>query len=176
MLILGLGNVICADDGVGVVAVESLRRRYRLPTGVEALDGGTLGLSLLGRFHGVDDVILIDAVRLDAPPGSAVRLEGEEVAPAVRERLSVHQIGVADLLDALRLTGSFPRRLVLHGLVPRSIELGLRLSPRVEASLEPLVEAVADEARRMGYALRRRQENEEAAAGAGDAAARALGL
>ena len=176
LLILGLGNVICGDDGAGVVAVERLRRSHVLPDGVRALDGGTLGLSLLGEFHQGQDVILVDAVRVDASPGTPVRLDGDAVAGAVRERLSVHQIGVADLLDALRLTGAVPRRLVLLGLVPRTFELGLARSPEVEAGLDGLVEEVAEEARRMGYAVRRRRADEEVPAGAGDAAARALGL
>lgn len=176
LLILGLGNVICGDDGLGVAAVEQLRRRYALPVGARAVDGGTLGLTLLGEFEGVDDVILVDAVQLDAPPGTAVRLDGEAVESAARERLSVHQIGVADLLDALRLMGAFPRRLVLLGLVPHTIELGLERSPEVESGLDGLIEAVAEEARRMGFPLRRRRDDEEVPAGAGDVAARALGL
>jgi hydrogenase maturation protease len=156
--------------------VERLRRRYELPPGVRAIDGGTLGLSLLGEFEGVGDLILVDAVAVDAPPGEPVRLRGEAVESAARERLSVHQIGVADLLDALRLLGALPRRLVLQGLVPRTVELGLGRSPEVEAGLDGLVEAIAEEARRMGFPLRRRSDDEEAPAGAGDAAARALGL
>lgn len=176
LLILGLGNVICGDDGLGVAAVERLRRRYELPPGVRAVDGGTLGLTLLGEFEGVDDVILVDAVRVDEPPGTPVRLTGEAVETAARERLSVHQIGVADLLDALRLMGAFPQRLVLLGLVPHTIELALGHSPGVEAGLEGLIEAVAAEARRMGFPLRRRRDDEEVPAGAGDSAARALGL
>ncbi len=176
LLILGLGNVICGDDGAGVAAIERLRRTHVLPPGVRVLDGGTLGLTLLGEFQEVDDLILVDAVRADAPPGTPVRLDGEAVAPAVRERLSVHQIGVADLLDALRLIDAFPRRLVLLGLVPRTLELGLGRSPEVEAGIDGLVEAVAAEGRRMGYSLRRRRADEAVPAGAGDAAARALGL
>ena len=176
LLILGLGNVICGDDGVGVAAVERLRRRFELPPGARALDGGTLGLALLGEFQRAEDVILLDAVAADAPPGTPLRLAGDTVAAAVRERLSVHQIGVADLLDALRLVDAFPRRLVLLGLVPRTVELGLGRSPEVEAALDGLVEAAAAEARAMGYRLRRREDDEEIPAGAGDAAARALGL
>ena len=176
LLILGLGNILCGDDGVGVAAVERLRRRYAPAPGVRVLDGGTLGLALLGEFRGAENVILVDAVRTDAPPGAPVRLDGDDVAAAVRERLSVHQIGVADLLDALRLMDAFPRRLLLLGLVPRTLELGLRRSPEVEAGVEGLVDEVAAEARRMGFPLRRRSEDEEIPAGAGDAAARALGL
>ena len=131
LLILGLGNVLCADDGLGVTAVAQLQRRYALPPTVRVLDGGTLGLALMSVFGESEDVILVDAIQADEPPGSLVRLEGEAVAPAVRTRLSVHQIGVADLLEGLRLVGAYPRSLVLLGLVPQSLELAVEPSPAV---------------------------------------------
>ena len=156
LLILGLGNVICGDDGLGVVAAERLKSEYELPGGVEVLDGGTLGLSLLAHVSGADDLLLLDAVRANAPPGTLVRLDGDAVGPAVRERLSVHQIGVADLLDALRLLDEVPRRLVLLGLVPETLELGIDRSPAVAAGLDQLVTAAAREASDLGHPLRRR--------------------
>ena len=176
LLILGLGNVICGDDGVGVVAVERLAREYELPAGVEALDGGTLGLSLLAHVTGARDLLLVDAIRADAPAGTLVRLAGEDVAPAVRERLSVHQIGVADLLDALRLLGDIPRRMVLVGLVPETLELGLGCSPAVAAKLDELVAAVVEEARALGHPLRRRTADATIPAREDRRALAALGL
>jgi len=160
LLILGLGNVLCGDDGLGVAAVQELQRRYEIPEGVRVLDGGTLGLSLLTWFETGQDVILVDAIQAELPIGSFVRLEGEDVAPAVRSRLSVHQIGVADLLDALRLTGRTPRRMTLVGLVPGTLELGLERTPQVEAVLPDLVDKIAAEAHRLGVALRRRTHDE----------------
>ena len=156
LLILGLGNVICGDDGLGVAAAERLRRDFRLPDGVEIMDGGTLGLSLLAHVTGARDLILLDAVAADAVPGTLVRLEGGDVGPAVRDRLSVHQIGVADLLDAMRLLDQVPRRLVLLGLVPETLELAVERSPAVAAKIDDLVAAAAAEARALGHPLRRR--------------------
>lgn len=174
LLILGLGNLICSDDGVGVAAVDRLCRQYELPDGVRALDGGTHGMTLLCEFEGVDDVILVDAVGIEKPPGTPVRFEGEEVMAVVRDRLSAHQVGVADLLDALRWTDALPRRIVLLGLVPQTDELGLGLTPEVEAGLEGLVHEVAEEAVRMGYALRRRSDDEPVPEDSGDPAIKAL--
>jgi hydrogenase maturation protease len=154
LLVLGLGNVLCGDDGVGVVAAEELARRFAIPPGVRVLDGGTLGLSLMSHIGAGDDLLILDAIRAEAPPGTLVRLEGEDVAPAVRHRLSVHQIGVADLLDGLRLVGGLPRRLVLVGLVPATLELGLGLSPAVAAAMPDLLAAAVEEARRLGWDLR----------------------
>jgi hydrogenase maturation protease len=176
LLVLGLGNVLCGDDGLGVAAVELLGRRYRIPEGVRVLDGGTLGLALLSCIQSSDDVILVDAIRSDGPPGTLVRLEGDEVAPAVRTRLSCHQIGVADLLDALEILDAYPRRLILLGLVPQTLELGLARSPRVERQLPGLVEGIAHEARRWGYELHPESGAEPAPGVARSRAVRALGL
>jgi len=151
LVVLGLGNVLCGDDGLGVTAVATVAERHTLPEDVVLLDGGTLGLSLLGWLEAAQDVLLVDAVRTADPPGTLVRLEGEDVAPAVRERLSVHQIGVADLLDALRLLDAWPRRLSLLGVVPERISLGLGRSPAVERRMPDLIEAVVAEIRDRGY-------------------------
>lgn len=154
LLVLGLGNLLCADDGLGVRAVEAIKRGYKVPNNTRVLDGGTLGLSLLSVFDGADDVILVDAISADGPAGTLVRLEGDEVAPAVRNRLSCHQIGVADLLDALKLLESYPERLVFWGMVPESLELDTTLSPPVAANLPELVDCVIDEAARLGFEFR----------------------
>jgi hydrogenase maturation protease len=78
-------------------------------------------------------------------------VEGEDVAPALAGRLSVHQVGVADLLDAARWRGRLPSRLILLGLVPRSLELGLGRSPAVEAAMPDLLERIVAEAGRLGH-------------------------
>jgi len=156
VLVLGLGNVLCADDGAGVVALHRLVRDWELPAGVRAADGGTLGLALLPLVDLADQLILVDAVRAEAPPGSLVRLDGDQVAPAVYERLSPHQIGVADLLAGAALVGRYPARVVLLGVVPASIELGVTRTPSVEAGLDRLVAAVIDELAAIGHPCRRR--------------------
>ena len=177
LLVLGLGNVLCADDGLGIAALARLARLYELGPEVRLADGGTLGLSLLGLFDDVDDVLLVDAILADAAPGSLVRLEGRDVEPAARERLSVHQVGVADLLDALRLIDSEPQRLTLIGLVPERVELALGCSPAVERALPRLVSALADEIRRRGHRVApRRSDAAYASAPVDRDAARALGL
>lgn len=161
LLVLGLGNRIWGDDGAGSVAVELLSRRYAAPPGVAFLDGGTLGLSLLPYLEDSREVIILDAIRADAPAGSFVRLTGEEVAPAVRERLSPHQIGVADLLAGVELVGRAPERLVLLGLVPESLEFGLERSPSVEAAIPLLVERAVEEARCWGHELVANDDNDQ---------------
>jgi hydrogenase maturation protease len=165
VLVLGLGNVLCGDDGLGVVAAQELLRRYELPDGVVVLDGGTLGLSLLPHLEDARRVLLLDAIRADAAPGSFVRLEGDEVAPAAAARLSPHQVGVADLLDALQLLGRWPERLVLLGLVPEDMGLRFGLSAAVTGRLDELCSRAAEELALLGYPLTPRVHHETAAAG-----------
>jgi hydrogenase maturation protease len=153
VLVLGLGNVLLADDAVGVRAVEALERDFESPPGVRLLDGGTLGLALLGELTEARRIVLLDAVATGDPPGTLVRLDGDEVEPAVRCRLSPHQIGVADLLDALRLLDRVPESITLIGLTPASIELQTELSPAVAGALPALVAAVAAELRTLGRPL-----------------------
>ncbi len=176
LLILGLGNVLCGDDGLGAAALARLDRRWRCPPGVRAVDGGTLGLSLLPLVESADALILVDAVRADAAPGTLVRLTDADVPPAARQRLSVHQIGVADLLDALAWRGRMPGRLVLLGIVPETIELGLGRSPAVEGALPSLIAAIVAEAARLGSPLVPRQHHESRHGGADRDLDRILGL
>ena len=150
LLVLGLGNLLCGDDGAGVVAVARLVERYETPEGALVLDGGTLGLSLLPYLREARQVILVDAIAADAPPGTLVRLTGDEVGPAAVHRLSPHQVGVADLLDGARLLGGYPETLVLVGLVPAELELSVERTPAVEARIDDLVEAAVEEAARLG--------------------------
>jgi hydrogenase maturation protease len=140
------------------------------------MDGGTLGLSLLHYVAEAEALIMVDAVRAGVSPGTPVRLTGDSVAPAIGSRLSVHQIGVADLLDGLRLTDSTPRRIVLLGLVPETLELGLARSPAVTEALPELVEAVVREAAELGFELVPRHTDALSAGHHPDFAPRALGL
>jgi hydrogenase maturation protease len=176
LLVLGLGNVLCGDDGAGVAAVELLLRRYDVPPGASVLDGGTLGLSLLPWVEDARAAILVDAVRADGPPGSLVRLEGRDVSLAARERLSVHQIGVADLLGGALLVGRLPERLVLLGIVPESVELRYGRSPSVEAGLPALVDRVVSEAEAWGYRFVPKEEHETHSSGRARALALDAGL
>lgn len=166
LLVLGLGNVLLEDDGVGAAAVAALLERYDAPAGARVLDGGTLGLSLLPYLESADALILVDAVRTEEPPGSILRLDGDEVMPAVATRLSPHQVGVADLLDGARWLGRYPNRVVLLGLVPESMELAVRLSPRVRAALPTLVERIVDEARALGFVFCRKRTDRTPVGGA----------
>jgi len=153
-LILGLGNALMTDDALGVLAVEELQSRYRFPAGVRVVDGGTLGLDLLPLLEGVDRLLLVDALQMGAKPGAVFRLAGEEVPRALASKLSVHQMGAQDLLALAELRGHLPGELVVWGVQPRSVEVGLKLTPPVAAALDSLLEGILGEVAGWGLAPR----------------------
>lgn len=157
LTILGVGNVLCSDDGLGPTVVSALAEIYE-GEGVSLVDGGTLGLSLLPIIEDSARLILVDAVQLDKPAGTLVTLMDEDVIPAVRMRLSPHQVGVADLLDAGRLLGKLPEKVILLGVVPESIELGYALSEPVCEAIPDLIDAIFDCARELGFPLHMRAD------------------
>jgi hydrogenase maturation protease len=145
VLILGIGNILLHDEGVGVRAIEELERCFSFPAEVELVDGGTCGLELRDIMCGRDLLLLIDAMRNGGVPGTPYRLEGDEVPAHFHTRISPHQLGISDLLATLSLTGSLPARMVLFGVEPGDLSTGLGLSPAVEAGLEKVVTAVGEE-------------------------------
>ncbi len=158
VLVLGLGNILLGDDGLGAAAVARLEREYCIPPSVHLVDGGTLGLSLLGLLAEAEHVVLVDAIRTDSRPGTLVRLDGEDVGDAVRDRLSPHQVGVADLLHAARLIDRYPTTVTLLGLVPDAIDLAVVRSSAVDSKLDELVAAIVREVQNLGYKMVREPE------------------
>jgi hydrogenase maturation protease len=145
VLVLGIGNLVMTDDGVGVRVIHLLQERYFFPDGVTLLDGGTLGLDLLHYLEGVTRLIVVDAVESGGPPGTLVRLMGEELNIAFRTKLSPHQMGLQDLLLVAELQGNAPAEMVLLGVQPGEIGMGIELTPEVAAQVEILVKGVLQE-------------------------------
>lgn len=144
-LVVGLGNTVMSDDGVGPWVIERLRCAGNLPDGVALLDGGTLGLDLLPWLEGVRHLIVVDAIETGQAAGTLVRLEGEQVPVALETKLSPHQMGLKDLLAVARLMGQLPERVVLIGVQPDCLEMGVELSTAVAARLDELVGLVRSE-------------------------------
>jgi hydrogenase maturation protease len=145
--VIGLGNVVLSDDGVGVHAVQRLSERHQVTDGVELVEGGTAGLLLLPLLADAHRVIIVDAIDTGAPAGTLVRLDGDDWASAFEVRMTPHDVGLIDLLGAAQLSGAWPEQLVLHGVQPASTAIGTELSAPVAAALDPLVDAVAAELR-----------------------------
>ncbi len=145
VLVLGLGNVLRGDEGLGVHALRRLIDRYDFAPGVEAIDGGTLGLDLLPYLDGTSALLVIDAVQAGRVPGCLVRLQDGEIMAALAVKLSLHQAGLRELLATGRLMGIYPPVVVLWGLEPGNIGWTTELSAPAAASLDALVDAVAAE-------------------------------
>src|SRR5512143_2132560 len=152
VLVLGIGNVLMTDDSVGIRVINELERRFRFPENVELLDGGTSGIELLSYIVNRDYLIIVDAIKSDFPPGTVVRVEGEDVPAKFMTRISPHQLGLSDLLAAASLTGDVPENMVLFGMEPKRIELGFELSDEVKANFEKLLETVVGELIKIGVA------------------------
>lgn len=157
VVVLGIGNTILSDEGVGVHALEALQRDFELPPDMEVIDGGTAGMELLDALADIDLLLVLDAVKAGRAPGSLVCLQGDEVPVFFRNKISPHQVGIGDVLAGLRFAGTAPRDLVLVGVEPARLDLGLSLSAEVAACLPDLVAAAAEQLARRGVALRRRE-------------------
>jgi len=145
ILVLGLGNTIMSDDGIGPKVIEQLQQDAALSENVVLLDGGTLGLDLLPHLERVKRLIIVDAVEIGQPAGSCVRLAGDEVPMALETKLSPHQMGMKDLLAVARLMGHLPDEIVLIGVQPASLEMDTELTPAVAAAMPTLLAMVQAE-------------------------------
>ena len=142
-VVIGLGNVVMSDDGLGVHAVRRLRERYAVAEGVEVVEGGTAGLLLLPHLADARRAILVDAIDSGTCPGTMTCLSGEDWMSAFSIRMTPHEVALEDLLGAARLKEVWPEELVLLGLQPGPIALGTELSRPVAAALDELVDAIA---------------------------------
>ena len=143
-VVLGLGNPIRTDDGVGVYAVRELAAGNLFSHDVRIIEGGTLGLDLLPSLRGVTHLLALDAVDTGVAPGTLSRFADEELANLPINK-SVHLLGFADLLGMINLLDGPPREVILLGLQPKSTDWGTALSPEVEISMRGLVDAARDE-------------------------------
>ena len=151
VLVLGLGNILLQDEGVGVAVIERLQRRYRVPDEVELLDGGTSGMSLLEDISNREHLIVVDAVRTGKPAGTEVVLTGEEVPAFLCNKVSPHQLALSDVLANLALMNKSPRQVTVVGMEPLSLETHLGLSEMVTDRLQALTETVIEHIRAAGY-------------------------
>lgn len=154
-VILGIGNTILSDEGVGVRAVELFQERYRLPENVVAIDGGTSGMEMIEDLSHLDFLLVLDTIMAGKPPGSIVRLAGSEVPSFFRRKLSPHQIGLSDVLASLEFLEAEPKDIVVIGVQPVTLELGMELTPTVEARVSEVVDMAVAEFAARGISLER---------------------
>ena len=156
-LIIGMGNILMQDEGIGVRVVEELEARYHIPDTLRVIDGGTTGMELLEPMRRCRRLIVCDAVNTGEPPGSLVRIADEQVPAFFQTKLSNHQLGLSDLLGLLTLTGQRPEQVVIIGMVPYRLENQLGLSLSCEQRLEQMLAMLVAELAAQGVALQARE-------------------
>jgi len=157
VLVLGIGNVLWADEGFGVRAVEALNDAYEFPAGVELLDGGTQGLHLLDVVCDARRLILFDAVDYRLPPGTLAVVRDDEVPAWGSSKMSMHQTGFQELLALAQLKGRVPQRMLLIGVQPEDLsDYGGSLRESVRARLPEAVALAAKELEAWGFTPRPR--------------------
>ncbi len=139
ILVVGLGNILLRDEGIGVHTAQILKERFRFSPEVEIIDGGTLGLDLLPFLEERESVLVVDAVDFGREPGYIGEIEGDSIPSKLQTKLSVHHVGLPDLLLAATWMDMKPERICLIGIQPESIEVGLEMTERVKGKTEELV-------------------------------------
>lgn len=145
ILVIGMGNVLMQDEGIGVRAVEELDGRYDVADHVTLVDGGTTGMELFGPMRQADCLIVADAVNAQLPPGSLVRIADGDINAFFQTKLSNHQLGLSDLLALLKLKNEMPRRVVIIGMVPFELNNRLGLSKPASVALDGMVDMLVQE-------------------------------
>jgi hydrogenase maturation protease len=143
VLVLGLGNPIMGDDGVGIVAVQRFRERFEVPEGVELMDGGTWGMNLLPWIESAGKLILVDAIRAGLAPGADVFLAGPNLPRVLGQKLSAHQVDIVDVLTLAHVRGMLPVSTVALGVEPERIEMRSDFTPAVARGVDRLPDRMA---------------------------------
>ncbi len=159
--VLGIGNILFTDEGLGIRAIERLQQRYHFPDNVTLVDGGVLGIHLLATVTEADHLIVIDAIQKRSLPGTIHRLEGDELPRRILAKNSLHEV---DFLEALAVCQALDKapKIVALGIEPYDIEtLSLQLTPVVKDKLGDLLNMVVEELRKLGVTVREKTEEEK---------------
>lgn len=158
ILVIGLGNILMQDEGVGVRVAELLESRYHIPDEVEVIDGGTTGTELYQPMRGRERLIVTDCVNTGAPAGTLVRLADNEVPAFFTTKISNHQLGLSDLLGLLQMSGDQPKHVTIIGMVPYELNNTLGLSEATLGKIEEMLQKVVDELAAAGVTLTLRDQ------------------
>jgi hydrogenase maturation protease len=148
-VILGVGNLLLSDEGVGIHAAQRLMEDEELrELGVEVLDGGTLGLDLLPIIESCDRLFIVDCVKGGEEPGTVYRFEPEDIKDVVDGiKMSIHDFNLVDVLNLAKALGKPLPKITIYGVEPESLSWSLELTPRVEQALVRVIEELKKEVR-----------------------------
>jgi len=143
IVIIGVGNLLLKDEGIGIHAVKALQE-IELPPDVKLIDGGT-SPDLIAYTRAGDKIIIIDAARAGGEPGSVYRFKPEDLAEGKGTLTSAHEMGVVENLNLMALSGNKPREIVIIGIEPGEIDFGTELSPELEKKLPNIIKIILKE-------------------------------
>jgi hydrogenase maturation protease len=152
-VVIGLGNPLMGDDGLGLAALARLREGWELPPGIELVDGGTWGMNLLPVIEDAEQVLLLDAVDAGAAPGTLHVIERAKLPRYLAAKLSPHQVDLRDVLALAELRGTLPADTVAIGLQPAMVELSNDISDLLRIRLDDMVEAAVRRLKEWGFAV-----------------------
>lgn len=159
VVVLGVGNLLMADDGIGPVALERLQKDWELPPEVTCIDGGVSGMEMLDDLTGkLDHLIILDAVRAGREPASVVVLRDDEVPAYFKMKFSPHQVGLSDVLATLKIMDEAPLHTTIVGVQVVQLFTQMALSPEVEARVGDVIDIVISELRAMGIEAKPRTQ------------------
>lgn len=150
IIILGIGNILLKDEGVGVRAVERLQRDYKFPPNVEIIDGGTAGFGLIDLLEGAEHLIIVDAVQGNDEPGSIYRFKFEDMPSSISKKFSPHQIGILETLTLKKMLGKLPDTTIIAIQPKDCSNWGTELTPEIEDKIPNIVNLVINELRNLG--------------------------
>jgi len=161
ILVMGVGNILLKDEGLGVRAIEALQSEYDFSANVELMDGGTLGIYLMEAIMACDRLIVVDAVLNNGRPGDMYRLTGVEMGKSVAFKSSMHQTDLLETLATCEVAGSCPEAVVI-GMEPKDYDpWGTELTPPIQARLKDLCRAVRKEITDSGGSFQPKTVQEE---------------
>jgi hydrogenase maturation protease len=144
ILVMGVGNILLSDEGVGVRVIEAMRD-VKLPDNVETLDVGTGALDIIDIIANREKVIIIDAVKGGGEPGAVYRFTPNDIAIPSPTPISIHQFDIPGTLNMAELAGCSPHQVVIFGIEPKRVGWGLELSPEVAAIIPRVIELIMGE-------------------------------
>ncbi|MCL6570678.1 MAG: HyaD/HybD family hydrogenase maturation endopeptidase [Bacillus sp. (in: Bacteria)] len=146
--ILGIGNTLFSDEGVGIYLLPLLEEALKDDENIEIIEGLTDGMKLLGPVEDAENLIIIDAINAGKEPGTIIALVGDEIPAYFGVKLSVHQMGFQEVLLAAKLRERYPKQIVMYGMQPTSLQLGIGLTETNEKKLAELAKVVIDQVNR----------------------------
>jgi len=158
VMILGVGCILYSDEGFGVRVIEEMEKRYEFSENVSVVDGGVLGVNLLGVISQPDHLIVVDAIFNKGNPGDLYRLEGEQIPLRIRAKNSLHQVDLLEALTLCQALDKVPETIIL-GIEPEDIEtLSVELTPTTKAKVDKIIDLVLTELDRLGGSYQKRLE------------------